>query len=134
MGAQTRALCALETAPSFFSRAAGRLLGLGTGANKLPLGLLMGFLPCGMVYAALLKAVETGSAVDGALSMLAFGVGTSGALLAIGFFSSAITSRFGRYANALASASMILLGGYLVYRGMHAAAPQAQACHHEHSS
>lgn len=124
----------IGAAPSFFSRTAGRLLGLGTGANKLPLGLLMGFLPCGMVYAALLKAVETGSPVDGAFSMLAFGAGTSGALLAIGFFSSAITARFGRYANALASASMILLGGYLVYRGMHAAAPQSQACQHGHTS
>jgi sulfite exporter TauE/SafE len=127
-------LVQIGAAPSLFTRTAGRLLRAGAGANKLYLGLLMGFLPCGLVYAALLKAVDTGTAGAGALSMLAFGLGTSGTLLAMGFFSSTITARLGRYANGLAAASMIALGGYLLYHGLHAAAPHTAGCHHGHAS
>lgn len=118
----------IGASPSIVSRLAGRLLRAGSASNKLLLGLVMGLLPCGMVYAALLKAVEAGTPLDGALSMLAFGAGTSGALLAIGFFSSAITARLGRYATALACASMLLLGGFLLYRGFRASSPAAPHC------
>ena len=43
---------------------------------------MLGFLPCGLVYAALLKAMESAGALAGALTMLAFGSGTAVALLA----------------------------------------------------
>ena len=56
--------------------------------GKFTLGLILGFLPCGLVYAALLKAMDSGSALAGALTMLAFGAGTAVALLAIGAASS----------------------------------------------
>ena len=49
-----------------------------------PLGLLWGFLPCGMVYSVLNTALVSGSAERGALVMLAFGLGTLPALLAAG--------------------------------------------------
>lgn len=130
-----RSLVQVGAPPGFFSRMAGRILRAGANANKFVLGLLMGFLPCGLVYAGLLKAVETASPAGGALSMLAFGAGTSGALLALGFFASAITSRLGRYANVLASASMVLLGAYLLYRGIYAGPPMMQGCPlHGHAS
>ncbi|MBK9168021.1 MAG: sulfite exporter TauE/SafE family protein [Bryobacterales bacterium] len=126
-------LVRIGAAPDLLTRTAGRLLRAGAAGNKLVLGLLMGFLPCGLVYAALLKALEAGSPGAGALSMLLFGAGTSGALLAMGFFSSAITARLGRHANALAAAGMILLGSYLLYRGLQAAAPLAEGCAHGHA-
>lgn len=44
--------------------------------QALPLGLLWGFLPCGLVYSALTTALVTGSSVRGAGLMLAFGLGT----------------------------------------------------------
>lgn len=40
------------------------------------LGAVWGFVPCGLVYAALTLAAASGSALFGALTMLAFGVGT----------------------------------------------------------
>lgn len=49
-------------------------------------GLLWGWLPCGMVYSASLYALGSGKAVDGALMMLAFGLGTLPNLLAMGLF------------------------------------------------
>jgi sulfite exporter TauE/SafE len=44
--------------------------------QALPLGLLWGFLPCGLVYSVLTTALVTGSAERGAGLMLAFGLGT----------------------------------------------------------
>jgi len=48
------------------------------------LGLVWGWLPCGMVYAALIAALATANIWHGAALMLAFGLGTLPNLLAIG--------------------------------------------------
>lgn len=45
-------------------------------AQALPLGLLWGFLPCGLVYSVLATALVSGSAERGAGLLLAFGLGT----------------------------------------------------------
>jgi sulfite exporter TauE/SafE len=47
-------------------------------------------LPCGLVYSALSIAVGAGSAKGGALTMLAFGLGTAPALLAMGAMATTI--------------------------------------------
>jgi uncharacterized protein len=48
------------------------------------LGLLWGLLPCGFLYTAQLKAIESGSISSGASIMLAFGLGTTPVMLGIG--------------------------------------------------
>jgi uncharacterized protein len=45
-------------------------------AQALPLGMLWGWLPCGLVYSVLAMALLTGSAERGAMALLAFGLGT----------------------------------------------------------
>ena len=45
-------------------------------AQALPLGALWGWLPCGLVYSVLTMTLLTGGAARGALTMLAFGLGT----------------------------------------------------------
>ena len=52
--------------------------------QALPLGMLWGWLPCGMVYSVLAAALLSGSAVRGAGLMLAFGLGTLPNLLLAG--------------------------------------------------
>ena len=51
----------------------------------LTLGLILGFLPCGYLYAALAASASTGSPWAAAAGMAAFGAGTIPALVAIGF-------------------------------------------------
>lgn len=63
-----------------------RLLPVNTVPRALGLGVLWGWLPCGLVYSVLLAALASGSAVQGSLVMLAFGLGTLPNLLAIGLF------------------------------------------------
>jgi hypothetical protein len=60
------------------------LLPADTLPRALGLGLLWGWLPCGLVYAVLTTALLTGDALDGAAIMLAFGLGTLPNLLLAG--------------------------------------------------
>lgn len=52
--------------------------------QAFPLGLLWGFLPCGLVYSVLATALVAGSSARGAGMMLAFGLGTLPNLLLAG--------------------------------------------------
>lgn len=63
---------------------AARLLPASTIPQSYAAGLLWGWLPCGLVYAALAAAVFTGGALEGAAAMAAFGAGTLPWLLAAG--------------------------------------------------
>lgn len=61
-----------------------RFLPARTVGQAFPLGLLWGWLPCGLVYSALATALGAGSALEGGLLMLAFGLGTLPNLLLAG--------------------------------------------------
>ena len=52
--------------------------------QALGLGLVWGWLPCGLVYSVLVAAIATGDPLKGAFLMLAFGLGTLPALVAMG--------------------------------------------------
>lgn len=55
---------------------AARFLPAHTPLRAFVAGTLWGWLPCGLVYGMLATAVATGSVAGGALTMLAFGLGT----------------------------------------------------------
>ncbi len=55
--------------------------------RALLLGMLWGWLPCGLVYSALLLSLSTGTISDGFLTMLFFGLGTLPGMLTTGYFS-----------------------------------------------
>lgn len=52
--------------------------------SALPYGMIWGWLPCGLVYSALTWSISSGGALNGALTMLFFGLGTLPIMLAIG--------------------------------------------------
>lgn len=116
---------ALASAP----RLAGRFLRSPSAGAKLAMGIALGFLPCGLLYAALFKAVESGSPLRGGLSMLAFGAGTSGALLLTALFSGAVASWLGRWSARLPAVAVLLTGLFLLWRGLMGVGPAAPPCH-----
>lgn len=63
-----------------------RLLPVSSPQQALGYGLVWGWLPCGMVYAALIMALSAGGAVDSALVMGAFGLGTIPAMMGVALF------------------------------------------------
>lgn len=69
---------------------AARMLPARTLAQSYLAGLVWGWLPCAMVYAALAAAAASGSAASGAIGMLAFGLGTLPFLLGAGWLASGL--------------------------------------------
>jgi len=61
-----------------------RFLPMDSLPRAAAFGLLWGWIPCGLVYAMLLTAMSAGNAGMGALTMLAFGIGTLPAMLSAG--------------------------------------------------
>ena len=51
--------------------------------GRTGLGVLWGFLPCGLVYTVLMTAASTGAALSGAATMFAFGAGTAPAMFGL---------------------------------------------------
>ncbi len=76
--------------------------------RALAYGLVWGWLPCGLVYFVLIWALTAGDAVHGALTMLAFGLGTLPTLIAAGFMTSWIT-RFARSAHARQVVGLLII-------------------------
>lgn len=115
---------------SGFLRPLSKLISSASIGNRFLLGLALGLLPCGLIYAALLRALATGSALWGAATMAAFGAGTASALLAVGIFSSAIRSQFNRWGTQLAAVSVVVMGALLIVRGV---MPQILSGAHTHA-
>ncbi len=63
---------------------AQRFIPITSPVQALLAGAIWGWLPCGLVYSTLTWAVASGSATQGALIMLAFGLGTFPAILSAG--------------------------------------------------
>jgi sulfite exporter TauE/SafE len=78
--------------------------GLG---GRFALGLLWGITPCGLVYSVLPVALFAGTGLDGALVMLAFGLGTLPSLVTAGWV-------VGRVGGFLPGRAMKLAGAGLV--------------------
>ncbi|WP_076587855.1 sulfite exporter TauE/SafE family protein [Vibrio ostreicida] len=74
----------------FISPAGQSLLPLKSPLHALPFGFVWGWLPCGLVYSTLTWSAVSGSALDGALIMFAFGLGTLPAMLMMGFGASSL--------------------------------------------
>jgi len=77
--------------------------------QAFPLGMLWGWLPCGLVYSALASALAAGSAQRGALLMLAFGAGTLPNLLLAGILLARI-NEFVRLPAVRWTAGLLVLG------------------------
>ncbi|HRD92070.1 MAG TPA: sulfite exporter TauE/SafE family protein [Accumulibacter sp.] len=82
-----------------------------TVRQAFPLGLLWGWLPCGLVYSALATALTSGSAWHGAGLMLAFGAGTLPNLLLAGLLATRLQAYAHRPALRVASGLLILAFG-----------------------
>lgn len=85
-------LASLETVPGRFLARPFKSAATGTSSlSAFPLGLCLGFLPCGLIYGPLMVAAGSGSPLRGGMIMAALGVGTLPALLLFGSASAAVS-------------------------------------------
>jgi len=79
--------------------------------QAVPLGFLWGWLPCGLVYTALIWTLSAGGAIEGALIMLAFGLGTLPNLLAMGVIATRLSKWVQNPKVRLIAGMMVVLMG-----------------------
>ena len=91
-----------------------RLLPIKSVPACFGVGMLWGWLPCGLVYIASLYALGSGNAVQGGLYMLAFALGTLPNLLAMGIFAAQLKTLLQRRAIRLCAG--LLVAGWAVFR------------------
>ncbi|OQX16284.1 MAG: hypothetical protein BWK73_04335 [Thiothrix lacustris] len=96
-----------------------RFIPVDSVAKAFPLGMVWGWLPCGLVYSVLPMAVAAGNSGDGALLLLAFGLGTLPTLLTMGT-AAAFLGRLTRNTTVkrIAGFSVIGLGLLLLWQAL----------------
>lgn len=91
--------------------------------NLLSIGVINGFLPCGMVYMAIAGAVNSDSPFKGGLFMLTFGLGTLPLMWAVGVFGNKLSYNFRQNAKKLLPVFLLLLGALFILRGANLGVP-----------
>ncbi len=108
------------------SRGFKKLSGIGSTSTYFPLGLLLGLLPCGPVYTALISSARAGmdakSSLDGlcmgAGLMFAFGLGTMPSLLLIARLTDLKWLKSREIIYKIGSILMVIVGVYFVIKGI----------------
>jgi sulfite exporter TauE/SafE len=120
----------LEPGASASARLFAAVRGRGGPFAWLLLGLPIGLLPCGLLYPMYAMAAGTGSAVDGALLLLAFGLGT---VPLLGGATAVLARLQVRARQALLRAAgvvMLVMAGWMVWKGVSTTGPHRGGGHH----
>jgi sulfite exporter TauE/SafE len=84
----------------------------------IPAGLLMGLIPCGLVYGVLISAATSASSLQGGSMMLAFGAGTLPVLMAYGQVAATLSALGRGIFQRVMGAVVALLGGVGVWKAL----------------
>jgi sulfite exporter TauE/SafE len=111
------ALAARTGAASPMKRMRG-LFGQRSLGATMGLGILWGFLPCGLVFAMLVVAAGTQTPWAGALTMLAFGLGTVPTLLGFGLAANVVSPQLRGRLQFFAALLILLFALQAILRGL----------------
>lgn len=84
----------------------------------LTLGILWGFLPCGLVFAMLVLAARAQTLTGGALTMLSFGLGTIPTLLGFGLVANLLSPQLRGRLTSVAAVLLMVFAIQTVLRGL----------------
>jgi len=101
----------------------GVLFSKGTFTAMFLIGILNGFLPCGLVYVALAGSIASGDAISGAAVMILFGLGTVPAMFAASVFGKFINIGIRTKIRKAVPVLAIILGVIFILRGMNLGIP-----------
>lgn len=90
-------------------------------------GFLNGFIPCGLVYVAVLGAMTQAHWLEGALFMALFGLGTVPMLLGVMWLGGIAKPRFRHYFQFITPVLLLIGGALLLFRGLEITFPQELA-------
>ncbi|MWB94812.1 sulfite exporter TauE/SafE family protein [Flavobacterium sp. GA093] len=93
------------------------------------IGLLNGFLPCGMIYVALFGAIAMQSASLGVLYMVLFGIGTLPLMTAVVYLNSLIKVPFRNKIQKVIPYFALIIGVLFILRGLGLGIPYVSPSH-----
>ncbi len=109
---------------------ARRLIPIRHVSQAYVVGMVWGWLPCGLVYSMLTMSLTTTSALNGGLVMLSFGLGTLPNLLLIGMFAANLQKFMQRPGvRIVAGLLVVVMGVYLITMAW---LPVDEHAHHHH--
>ncbi len=94
--------------------AVGKRVDTSRSGGAFVLGILLGFLPCGLLYAALALAAADGDVLGGAIGMLAFGAGTIPVLMLLGILGQTLARRWSATLRSLGPGLLLADAALLV--------------------
>ena len=115
------------------------LLPINTLSRALFFGMLWGWLPCGMVYAALLLSLSVASPMESMLLMFVFGLGTFPGMVSAGYFSGKLAELQTKKSLRVITAAILMLiaislplSSYYFSKQHDHSAMEKQHHHHRH--
>ncbi len=96
----------------------GQELKKKTADTFLTIGVLNGFLPCGLVYMALFAAIAMGDVAKGSLYMILFGLGTVPLMTTAVYFSGFLKSGAKKRIQKLIPVFVFVMGVLFILRGL----------------
>lgn len=106
------------TSGSLFRRMLRKILAMESVWGTFLLGLLLGFLPCGLLYPIFIQAAVSGGFPSGMFTMALFGLGTVPAMMSFGILVTKLRPHFKLALYRIAAVLIILLGIQTLLRGM----------------
>lgn len=103
-----------------FRRVMGEVTAGGSRISVFLFGLMMGFLPCGLSYAAFARSLASGGLLEGGVLAFSFGLGTVPGLFVVGTGASGLFRRYRRYSDLLSGMLMAGIGLSLAAEGLQA--------------
>ena len=110
----------------FYHSISQKLFGLLRKSEHVPslyLGVVNGFLPCGLVYIAIAGAISLSNLWGSMGFMLFFGLGTFPAMIGLTLGHQAVSQKLRVSLKKLYPVITLIMGAYLIYRGMFSKLP-----------
>lgn len=85
-----------------------------TTLKKFMMGIILGFMPCGMVTSALMASATASDVVGAAMAMAAFGIGTLPALMMTGFAGKTLHTTYPMMMPRVTKAMMVWSSAWLI--------------------
>lgn len=98
--------------------ALGKELKKKSADTFLTIGFLNGFLPCGLVYMAVFGALASGSAIDGSIYMVVFGLGTIPLMTTTIYLGNFLSGKARQHIRKTIPVFVLFMGCLFILRGM----------------
>jgi sulfite exporter TauE/SafE len=101
----------------------GKMFSIRSYGSLFIIGILNGFLPCGLVYIAIAGAIVLGSIEQGVIYMIAFGLGTIPIMLSLSVLGNVVSMKFRKKVSKIIPFFIILIGILFILRGLNLGIP-----------